>query len=81
MEPVCTPHMACLLGSDVQICFPASYLNLHSLYSHMPNMPGAELAPVCPIGHRRRQTIGVCVFFCVWHNIPAPSVATVGEFE
>ena len=47
MQPLCT-HVDKLVTSNFQICFPAPYLILHAKYSHMPNMPEAELAPVSP---------------------------------
>ena len=38
LQPFYT-HVNTLVTSDVEICFPAPYLNLHAKYSHMPNMP------------------------------------------
>ena len=37
-----------LVTIDVQISFPASYLNLHAKYSHMPNMPLGCTSPDFP---------------------------------
>ena len=37
MQPLYT-RVNKLVTSDVQICFPAPYLNLHAKYSHIPNM-------------------------------------------
>ena len=51
MQALCT-HVNKLVASNFKICFPAPYLSLHAKYSHMPNMPKAELAPVSPTMHR-----------------------------
>ena len=51
MQALCT-HVNKLVASNFKICFPAPYLSLHAKYSHMPNMPEAELAPVSPTMHR-----------------------------
>ena len=37
-----------LVTSDVQLCFPAPYFNLHAKYSHMPSCLEAAVAPVSP---------------------------------
>ena len=47
MQPLCT-HVNTLVTSNFQICFPASYVTLHAIYSHMPNMPRGRTSPGLP---------------------------------
>ena len=47
MQPLYT-NVNKLVTIDVQISFPAPYLNLHAKYSHMPNMPRGRTSPDLP---------------------------------
>ena len=50
-------HANKLIASDVKICFPALYLNLHAQYSHMANMPQGGTSPGLPFRHISRNPI------------------------
>ena len=47
MQPLYT-RVNKLVTSDVQICFPALYLNLHAKYSYIPKMLQGRTSPGLP---------------------------------
>ena len=60
MQPLVT-HVDKLVTSNFQVCFPSLYLSSNAKYSHMANMPEAELALVSPtLAHGVLETYRIC---------------------
>ena len=57
-----------LVTSDVKICFPASYLNLHAQYSHLPNMPQGGTSSGLPYGHISRNPVDTPITYKQIHT-------------